>query len=89
MWLATQEGGLIQFEDGRFTVVPLPESPGIRSAIIQVAEDESGGLWLSTEDGKVGRLADGHYSVVSTNWDAAGRTAFQVRADAPGPAVGG
>ena len=81
LWLATQEGGVIQLEDGRFTPLALPESRGIRSAVIQVARDDSSALWLSTEDGKVGRLADGHYSVISTNWNAADRTGFQVRAD--------
>ena len=81
LWLATQEGGLIQLEDGRFTPLALPESRGVRSAIIQVARDESNALWLSTEDGKVGRLADGHYSVISTNWKAADRAGFQVQAD--------
>jgi signal transduction histidine kinase/ligand-binding sensor domain-containing protein len=84
LWLATQEGGLISFKDGRFTPLPLPESRGTRPAVVQLAEDESGGLWLSTEDGKVGRLADGHYSVVSTNWDPTGKTAFQVQADSRG-----
>ena len=81
LWLATQEGGLTQLEDGRFTPLALPESPGVRSAIIQVARDESNALWLSTEDGKVGRLADGHYSVISTNWKAADRAGFQVQSD--------
>jgi signal transduction histidine kinase/ligand-binding sensor domain-containing protein len=84
IWLATQEGGVIGFKDGRFTPLPLPESQAPRPAVIQVAEDESGRLWLSTEDGKVGRLAEGHYSTVSTNWDPTGGTAFQVRADVRG-----
>jgi signal transduction histidine kinase/ligand-binding sensor domain-containing protein len=84
LWLATQEGGLVGFKDDRFTSLPLPESPGTRPAVIQVAEDDAGGLWLSMEDGKVGRLANGHYSTVSTNWDPAGRTTFQVRADVRG-----
>jgi ligand-binding sensor domain-containing protein/signal transduction histidine kinase len=81
LWLATQEGGVIQLEDDRFTSLALPESRGVRSAVIQVAREDSGALWLSTEDGKVGRLADGQYSVISTNWKAADRTGFQVRAD--------
>ena len=84
LWLATQEGGVIQFKEGRFTALPLPEIQGSRPAVIQVAEDESGALWLSTEDGKVGRLADGRYSLVSTNWDPTGKTVFQVRADVRG-----
>ena len=81
IWLATQEGGVVQFKDGHFKALLLPEGQGTHPAVVQVAEDESGGLWLSTEDGKVGRLADGRYSLVSTNWDPTGRTAFQVRAD--------
>jgi signal transduction histidine kinase/ligand-binding sensor domain-containing protein len=78
---ATQEGGVVQLKDGRFTPLPLPESKGVRSAVIQVAEEESGALWLSMEDGSVGCLANGHYSIVSTNWKAAGRPSFEVRAD--------
>ena len=81
LWLATQEGGVIELEDGRFTPLALPESRGVRSAVIQVAREDSSALWLSTEDGKVGRLADGQYSVISTNWKTADRTGFQVRAD--------
>jgi ligand-binding sensor domain-containing protein/signal transduction histidine kinase len=81
LWLATQEGGLIRLEDGHFTPLALPESRGVRSAIVQVARDDSDALWLSTEDGKVGRLAKDHYSVISTNWSAADQTNFQVRAD--------
>ena len=84
LWLATQEGGVVQLENGRFTPVPLPESQTVRSAVVQVAEDESGALWLSTEDGKVGRLAEGHYSPVSTNWTKGNTTGFQVRADSQG-----
>jgi signal transduction histidine kinase/ligand-binding sensor domain-containing protein len=84
LWLATQEGGLVRFKDGKFTSLDLPEVPGGRPAVIQVAEDDLGGLWLSTEDGKVARLAEGGYSMVSTNWDPTGKTAFQVLADAQG-----
>lgn len=78
---ATQEGGVVQLKDGRFAPGPLPESKGVRSAVVQVAEEESGALWLSMEDGSVGRLANGHYLIVSTNWKAAGRPGFEVRAD--------
>ena len=81
LWLATQEGGVVQLEDGRFTPLALPAPPGIRSAVIQVARDDSHAFWLSTEDGKVGRLADGHYSTISTNWKMADRAGYQVRAD--------
>ena len=84
IWLATQEGGLVQFKDGRFQPLLVPEQQGTHPAVVQVAEDESGGLWLSTEDGKVGRLANGLYSLVSTNWDPTGKTTFQVRADLRG-----
>jgi signal transduction histidine kinase/ligand-binding sensor domain-containing protein len=79
---ATQEGGVVQLKDGRFAPLALPQTQGVRSAVIQVAEEESGALWLSMEDGSVGRLANGHYSTVSTNWKAAGRPSFEVRADA-------
>jgi signal transduction histidine kinase/ligand-binding sensor domain-containing protein len=79
--LATQEGGVIQFASGRFTPLPLLEPQGIRSAVSQVAEEESGALWLSLENGKVGRFADGRYTTVSTNWAVPGNTGFEVRAD--------
>ena len=82
LWLATQEGGLIQLENGRFSPLTLPETRGVRSAVLQVARDNSNALWLSTEDGKVGRLARGQYSIISTNWKAADQSSFQVRADA-------
>ncbi len=81
IWLATQEGGLVQFKDGRFEPLLVPERQGTHPAVVQVAEDESGRLWLSTEDGKVGRLANGLNSLVSTNWDPTGKIAFEVRAD--------
>ncbi|MBI5388551.1 MAG: ATP-binding protein [Verrucomicrobia bacterium] len=84
LWIATQEGGVIEFKDGCFTPLPLPGAPGLRSPTVQVAEGDAGALWLSAEDGKVGRLAGGQFSVVSTNWDATGRTSFQVKADAAG-----
>ena len=86
-WLATQEGGVVKFENGRFSTLPLPEAQGTRPAVIQVAEDNSGVLWLSTEDGKVGRLADGSYSLASTNWDPTGKTGFQVLADKRGQLI--
>ena len=50
LWLATQEGGVIQLEDDRFTPLALPESRGIRSAVIQVAREDSGALWLFVDD---------------------------------------
>ncbi len=81
LWLATQEGGVIEFRNGRFRSLPLPESSATPPAVIHVVETENGTLWLSREDGKVERIANGVYSVVSTNWDAKGKTAFQVRAD--------
>jgi signal transduction histidine kinase/ligand-binding sensor domain-containing protein len=84
LWLATQEGGVVRWQDGQFTALPLPDVQGTRSAVIQVAEDNTGGLWLSTEDGKVARIKDGRYSAMSTNWDPTGKMAFQVRADAQG-----
>ena len=84
LWLSTQEGGLIRFQDGRFVPLALPEIQGARSAVTQVAEDESGALWLSTEDGNVSRLAAGQYSLVSTNWNLEPRTGLEVRADARG-----
>ena len=84
LWLSTQEGWVIRFQDGRFIPLALPESPGVRAAVTQVAEDESGALWLSTEDGKVGRLTAGQYSVVSTNWGTGERAGFEVRADVRG-----
>lgn len=84
LWLATQEGGVIGFKDGEFTPLPLADGQGSHSAVVQVAEDESGRLWLSTEDGKVGRLAGGRHSLMSTNWAPTGRGALQVRADVRG-----
>jgi signal transduction histidine kinase/ligand-binding sensor domain-containing protein len=84
LWLATQEGGVIQYKDGRFNPLDLPEAPGLRSAAIQVAEDNAGRLWISTEDGKVQRLAHGRYFTVSDTWSPAGRTGFQVRVDKDG-----
>jgi signal transduction histidine kinase/ligand-binding sensor domain-containing protein len=82
-WLATQEGGVVLFKNGRFTPLSLPPAQEARSAVVQLAEDDSGALWLSTEDGRVGRrLPDGRYSLVSKNWDPAGKTAYQVWADA-------
>ena len=84
LWLSTQEGGVVRFQDGRFTPLALPGSPGIRPAVTQVAEDKSGALWLSTEDGKVGRLAAGQYAIVSTNWSKGQQKAFEVRTDARG-----
>ena len=84
LWLATQEGGVIRFEDGRFTPLALPEPHGLPSAVTQVAQDSLDALWRSTEDGKVSRLADGHYSTLSTNWDPTGRAVYQVRVDVQG-----
>jgi signal transduction histidine kinase/ligand-binding sensor domain-containing protein len=84
LWLSTQEGGVVRFQDGRFTPLALPDSQGPRAAVTQVAEDETGALWLSTEDGLVGRLAEGRYSVISTQWSTGGRAGFEVRADVRG-----
>lgn len=83
-WIATQEGGVIQYKSGRFAPLPLPMSPGNRSAINQVAEDAAGRVWLSTEEGKVIRLAEGHGAIISTNWESSGQTVFQVRANSQG-----
>ena len=84
LWLSTQEGGVVRFQDGRFAPLVLPESQGIHSAVTQVAEDESGAVWLSTEDGQVGRLTGGQYSIVSTNWRTAAGMGFAVRPDVRG-----
>lgn len=84
LWICTQEGGVIKFQDGRFAPLPLPEYKGIRPATIQVAEDKSGALWLSTEDGRVWCLVNGHWTGVSTNWAPGNGTGFQVRADPRG-----
>jgi signal transduction histidine kinase/ligand-binding sensor domain-containing protein len=82
--LATQEGGLVVLRNGQFAAVPLPDTPGGRAAIVQVAEDKTGSLWLSTEDGKVARWTNGQYVVTSSLWDQTGKAAFEVREDANG-----
>ena len=84
LWIATQEGGLIQLAEGRFSPLLLPPTNGVRSAVIQVAQDPGGALWLSTEDGKVGRLAEGRLSLVHPSWDPASNQPYQIRADAEG-----
>jgi signal transduction histidine kinase/ligand-binding sensor domain-containing protein len=84
LWICTQEGAVIKFQDGRFTPLLLPESKDIRPATIQVAEDMSGALWLSSEDGRVRHLANGRWTEISTNWMPTNGTGFQVRADQKG-----
>jgi signal transduction histidine kinase/ligand-binding sensor domain-containing protein len=84
LWVCTQEGGVIKFHNGQFTPLPLPEAEGIRPAVTQVAEEESGALWLSMEDGQVWHLADDIWTVVSTNWAPVSQTGYQVRADQQG-----
>src|ERR1017187_1596171 len=39
LWLATQEGGVVQLEDGRFTPLALPAPPGIRSEERRVGKE--------------------------------------------------
>ena len=81
LWLATQEGGVVQLREGHFVPVALPDLAGPRSAIVQVVRDDANALWFSSEDGRVIRWSEGRYSVVSTNWQTAGQVGFQLRAD--------
>ena len=84
LWLATQEGGVIKLENGRFIPLPLPATPAPRFAVIQVAEDNYHTLWLSAEDGNVNALAAGRYRAVFTNLSGTDKAGFHVSADAGG-----
>lgn len=84
LWICIQEGGVVRYEGGRFTPLPLPEPVRTRSSTVQVAEDNAGDIWLSAEDGQVGRLSGVRWTPVSTSWVTAERASFQVRADAAG-----
>jgi len=82
LWLATQEGGVIQLRNDRFVPLPMPERPGVRPATFNLVESTNGDLWLSGEEGSVSSCVKGQWSVVSTNWGA--HPAFELRADFQG-----
>jgi ligand-binding sensor domain-containing protein len=60
LWIATQEGDIIRYDEGRFAAFLLPEFHGARPDSRWMAEDEAGILWLASDEGTVSRLDNGH-----------------------------
>ena len=87
LWIAIFEGGLIRFQDGRFTAFSLPprEKTTART-IFWIAEDEAGTLWLTVEDGAMFRFAEGTFTLASKDWPPTGQNVFRVYGDAQGRA---
>ncbi len=57
MWIATNGGGLLRFQGGRFFPYSLGQQPG-SNRINSLVEGDNGSLWCATDDG-IYRFADG------------------------------
>ena len=58
LWIGTESGDVLQFQDGRFTGVPLHVNWS-GGKIYAISADNAGDIWLLNEAGELARVRDG------------------------------
>ena len=83
LWIGTNGGGLVRFQDGRFQ--PYGEAEGLSSGLILcLHEDRAGDLWIGTDGGGLDRLSHGRITVYRMQDGLANDTVFAIAEDRDG-----